>query len=163
MDIKVQQPYSNSVDEVIECFFDEKYIAKKFTELGNENVDVEFCDKGPSKGKICFSYMAKPSANIPPALKSFASGATPLKQTELWKLIDDEWHCEYTVELDGVPVELKGTMIVASTGQGSVNNVTLNVVCGIPILGKMIEEFIAQDSEEQMKAEHQHIKAHLEA
>lgn len=163
MDIKIQQHYNCSVEALIDSFFDASYIAKKFTELGNENVDVSFCDRGPSKGKISFSYDAQPSDNMPPALKSFAGGATPLTQTELWKNQNDQWLCEYTVALNGVPVELSGSMCVKATDTGCVNEVSLTVSCPIPILGKMIEEFIEQDSEGQMQAEYQHIKAHLKA
>lgn len=163
MDITTQQHYNCSVETLIESFFDAKYIAKKFTELGNENVEIRFCDRGPNKGKISFSYDAQPSDNIPPALKSFAGGTTALTQTELWKNQDDQWQCEYTVELDGVPVELTGSMCVTSTEQGCVNEISLNISCPIPILGKMIEEFIEQDSGGQMDAEYQHIKAHLNA
>lgn len=163
MNITTEHHYTCSVEKLINNFFDAEYIAKKFTELGNENVDVSFCDKGPSKGKISFSFAAQASENIPPALKSFAGGATPLKQTELWKHKDGQWLCEYSVDLDGVPVELSGTMCVEETDTGCVNKVSLNVVCPIPILGKAIEEFIEQDSKEQMEAEYQHIKAHLKA
>lgn len=163
MDIKVQHHYNTSVDALIDTFFDAKYVAQKFSELGNENVDVSFCDRGPSKGKISFSYAAQPSDNIPPALKSFASGATALTQTELWKSQDAAWQCEYTVTLEGVPVDMSGSMCVKATDSGCVNEVTLNIDCRIPILGTMIEEFITQDSEAQMQAEYQHTKAHLNA
>lgn len=163
MDIQVQQHYNTSVEALIESFFDASYIKQKFSALGNDNVEVGFCDRGPSKGKISFSYSAQPSGNIPPALKSFAGGATPLTQTELWKNQDGCWQCEYTVVLDGVPVELSGSMNVTATDKGCVNKISLNIACGIPILGKMIEEFIVQDSKDQMEAEYQHIKAHLGA
>ncbi len=163
MDIKTQQHYNCSVDTLMDCFFDADYIKEKFTEMGNENVDVSFCDKGPNKGKISFSYAAKASDNIPPALKSFAGGTTPLAQTELWKHQDDQWLCEYKVELDGIPVELTGSMCVSATEAGCVNEVCLSVTCPIPILGKAIEEFIEQDSNDQIEAEYQHIKAHLSA
>lgn len=163
MNIIAEQPYNHSVEDLVSYYFNAEAAKQKLTDMGNRAVDILLSERGESKGKIEFTYEAQASSNVPSALKALSSEWTAVKQTELWHSDGDTWTCEYDVELDGVPVTLKGSIHVVPSEQGCVSHMSLDINCGIPLLGKMVEEFIAKDSKAQMDGEYAYIQAALAA
>ena len=47
-------------------------------------------------------------------------------------------------------------------GDGCVNDIEMEVKCGIPLLGKKLAEFIAQDIEKILAAEYEFIKEQVD-
>ena len=67
---------------------------------------------------------------------------------------DGEWHCEFRVKIEGVPAKIKGNMRLQGTDQACINYVTLNVWCEVPLLGKKIARFLADDSHTKIEKEY---------
>lgn len=163
MDIAVQHRYKASLKDVVESLSCPKYITKKYIDLGAQAVNVDEHDCNEDGGRIAYSYKSRSPDDLPGPLKMLAQEWTLLKHAENWVRKADEWHCDYTVELEDVPVKLSGSMHLRAEGEGCVNDLQLNITCPIPLIGPMIEEFVSKDSERQIEEEYQYIKAFLKA
>jgi hypothetical protein len=60
-----------------------------------------------------------------------------------------------------VPVTVKGSMELRTEGGGCVNDVQLEVKCGIPLIGGKLADFVGGDAEKAVRAEYEFIRAHL--
>jgi hypothetical protein len=95
------------------------------------------------------------STEVPGILASFHKEWNRVRQEEHWFRKDDgEWHCEFRVKIEGVPAKIKGNMRLQGTDQACINYVTLNVWCEVPLLGKKIARFLADDSHTKIEKEY---------
>lgn len=162
MDVNLYHHFEHNVDEVFKHFFNIAKIEEKNRSLGNKKLEVEHCEIQGDTGKIRISREISPSADIPSALKKFHKGKNRVTQTEYWAVKDDgSYFCEYDVEIEGVPAKLQGQMHLVSKGEDAVNNVSLNIKCKVPFLGKIITGFLAKDATLQMDTEYEIIKQQL--
>jgi hypothetical protein len=92
-------------------------------------------------------------------LKKFLSDWNAVHQTETWTGKPGEhFSGKFNIELHGVPVTINGRCELSATSTGSVNDVTITVECGIPLVGKKLAELIAHNCQESMEKEYQLIK-----
>lgn len=156
MQVKVSHPYPLTADELLEFFFNEQSIQEKNQRLGAENLALTTEKFSNGQGKIHISRDVKPNSDVPKALKALQKPVNRVHQTESWSAgLNGDFHCEYTVNIDGVPAKLDGKMHIEAQGGESVIHVELTINCKVPLLGKVISQFIAKDSEMQMEAEYQ--------
>ncbi len=60
-----------------------------------------------------------------------------------------------------MPVGMGGEMELRSQDGGCVNDVRLEVKCGIPLIGGKLADFVGGDAEKATQAEYEFIRAHL--
>ena len=162
MDVNLYHHFEHNVDEVFKHFFNIAKIEEKNQRLGNQNIEVEHCKIQDDIGKICISSEIAPLGDIPSALKAFHNEKNRVTQTEHWTVKSDgSYFCEYDVKIEGVPATLKGKMHLTSKGDHAVNNVSLNIKCKVPFLGKIITGFLAKDATLKMDTEYEVIKQQL--
>lgn len=155
MQVRVSHPYPLSADELLDFFFNEQSIHAKNQALGAENLALTTEKFVNGQGKIQISRDVKPNSDVPKALKALQKPVNRVHQSESWSTgSNGDFHCQYSVNIDGVPAKLDGKMHIEPNGTGSVIHVELSISCKVPLLGKVISQFIAKDSEMQMEAEY---------
>lgn len=154
MELEVTHAYDAGIDRVLGAFLDEDHIREKNAQVGARNVQVEVT-RTDQTAKLVINREVKSNLEVPGILASFHRQWNKIRQEEHWFRKDEnEWHCEYRVYLDGVPVKIKGNMRLQGNGDSCLNHVSLNVRCDLPLVGKKIASFILDDSHSKMEQEH---------
>lgn len=147
--------YSVGVDAVLAAFFSDMHIKAKNEELGARNVNIIELERDDVSGKLVITREMQSSFELPGILSSFHREWNKVRQEEHWvRKDDDEWHCEFRVFIESVPVKIKGNMRLQGSESGCSNEVSVAVRCDVPLLGKKIEKFVTDDLQLKIKQEH---------
>ncbi len=160
MKVSASHAYDCSAEAVFATFADADYLQAKHEALGARNIVIERCDAGDDSLET--RLRREMPADVPGVLKKFLSPWNELVQEEHWSGNGaDGYRCNFSIDIKGVPVTLKGKMHLHDTGSGSVNEVNLDIDCGIPLVGKKLAQFIGADAEKAMQAEYDYIRNNL--
>ena len=97
---------------------------------------------------------------MPGALRPFQQEWNVVEQEETWeRQPDNSWRCDFRLKVEGVPARLAGRMHLTGDGQRATNRVSLAVRCDVPLLGRKVARFLAEDSEHKINREYQVIRA----
>lgn len=156
MQLEMTQPYPVGVAHVLDAFFDSQHILAKNERLGARAVRVIESHRDNDVGKLIVERDMTTSAEVPSLLSSFHREWNRVRQEEHWFCKDEgEWHCEFRVRIEHVPVKVHGYMRLKSDGSACTNHVTLTVQSDVPLLGKKIARFLVEDMEHKIAQEHQ--------
>lgn len=160
MKVRASHRYSQPVDVVFELFCQPDFYVRKFESVGGRNVEVLESER--SGDGFSISVRRDMPAAAPAVIRSIIGEWTTLVQAEEWGGDPgEEYWNEIDVDADMVPVKITGTMNLRARDDGCVNEVELDIRCGIPLLGRKVEEFVAGDAEKTLAAEHDFIRSEL--
>jgi hypothetical protein len=132
----------------------------KYEGIGARNVEVLEC--AGSEGRYTVKVKREVPADVPSLLKKFLNPWNTIVQSETWEgKAGGPYRCKLAVEIAGVPVGMGGEMELRSQDGGCVNDVRLEVKCGIPLIGGKLADFVGGDAEKATQAEYEFIRAHL--
>lgn len=155
MQLEMTHSYDASLDRVLGTFFDEQHILEKNALLGSRNVRVAERRLDDQSGKLVVEREMTTSVEVPGMLSAFHQEWNRIRQEEHWLRKDrNEWHCEFRVRIDGVPAHIRGIMRLQGTREACTNQVTLDVRCDVPLLGKKIAGFLIEDSRHKIEQEY---------
>lgn len=160
MKINAQHHYDCSVDELYALFTSEKYYAKKYAACGARNIEmvrVEQTDEG-----FAVESRRDVPADVPGVLKSFLGDWNTIRQTENWDGDPgEEYYNDFEISAEGVPVQMVGTMNLMPHDDGCVNDVEIEITCSIPLVGKKLAQFVADDAKKTLAAEYEFTKSQV--
>lgn len=160
MEVKGLHHYTKGVESVFKFFSEPAAVAAKYAGVGARNVEV--LEASESGGVHTVKVRREVPADVPGLLQKFLGAWNKVMQTEQWRTAAGGARtCDLKVDIVGVPVGVTGTMHLRPEGGGCVNDVRLNVTCGIPLVGKKLAEFVAGDIKKAMDAEYAYISAQL--
>jgi hypothetical protein len=160
MKIKALHQYAKDVDTVFGLFHDPEFMKAKYVGIGARNVEVPECSGGD--GRYTVKVKREVPADVPSLLKKFLNPWNTVVQSERWEgKAGGPYCCAFEIDIAGVPVTVKGVMELRSQGDGCVNDVQLEVKCGIPLVGGKLADFVGADAEKAIQAEYEFIRAHL--
>lgn len=154
--------YPQSSDALFKIYVEESWIPQRYEGIGARNVEVRKCEQNGDTYTVHTHREIR--ADVPGALAKFAKEWNTVEQEETW--VDKGngvYDCHFNVKLVGLPVDMKGHMVVQPDGDGSANVIQLDVSCSIPFIGKAAEKFVAGDTDKSMQQEHAWIKEFLNA
>ena len=104
-------------------------------------------------------------ADAPAVLQALIGEWNSLIQSETWQTeeVGEEYYNEFEIESEGTPVTITGTMTLSGDSESCVNEVELTIRCGVPLVGRKVEEFVAKDSAKNLAAEYEFIQEYLES
>lgn len=160
MKIKALHQYAKDVDTVFGLFHDPDFMTAKYVALGARNVAIPECVG--SDGRYAVKIKREVPAEVPALLKKFINPWNTITQTERWEgKAGGPYRCQFDIDIAGVPVGARGVMELRSTDGGCVNDVQLEIKCGIPLVGGKLADFVGGDAEKSMQAEYDFIRTHL--
>ena len=160
MKIKALHQYNQDVDTVFSRFHDPDFMKDKYAGIGARQIEVLECAGGD--GRYTVKVRREVPADVPGILKKFLNPWNTLVQTEHWEgQAGGPWRCKISIEIAGVPVSLGGEMELRSQEGGCVNDVRLEVKCGIPLIGGKLADFVGGDAEKAIQAEYAFIRGRL--
>ena len=160
MKIKALHQYAKDVDTVFGLFHDPDFMKVKYEGIGARNVEVLEC--AGSEGRYTVKVKREVPADVPALLKKFLNPWNTIVQSETWEgKAGGPYRCKFTVEIASVPVSMSGEMELQTQDGGCVNDVRIEVKCGIPLIGGKLADFVGSDAEKATQAEYEFIRAHL--
>lgn len=156
MELELKHPYEAGLEQVLGTFFNRDRILEKNARMGSRNVRVSELVRDEGSAKLVIERQVTSSTDVPGVLASFHKEWNEVRQEEHWfRKSEDEWHCEFRVRIEGVPAKIHGMMKLQGDGQSCTNHVNLRVRCDVPLLGKKIARFLADDSHAKIEREYQ--------
>jgi len=160
MEVRDQHSYTQDVDTVFKHFCDSAQVQSKHEALGARNINLAQFDAEETSLNVIIEREVP--ADVPKAMKKFLSDWNMVKQTEAWTGTPGEgYKCNIEIDIHGVPVTIKGTMELTAEGNGCVNDIFLDIKCGIPLVGKKLAELVGSQSKKSMREEYQQIQTEL--
>lgn len=157
MEVKARHFYNADVEAVFACFGTAEKVKTKLEALGARNVDIRRCELSGASLEI--DIHREVPAEVPSMMKKFMSDWNEVHQTETWTgNAGENYLGKFTVAIHGLPAKIHGVCDLHTYENGAINEVTVTVECGIPLVGKKVEKFIAESIEESMEKEYQVIK-----
>lgn len=154
--------YEQDVDVVYEAFTDPDFYLAKFEGVGARKVEV--LSSASEDDVFTVETAREVPLDVPAALQTFLGAWTQVIQNEEWVEGEDgEFLNELDIASEGVPAKMSGTMRLYATDDGCVNEVAITIDCGIPLLGRKIESFIAESTAEQLDGEYEFIQEYLDS
>ena len=160
MIVSASDSYNHTTEQVYATFTTPEFYAHKFEGVGARNVQV--LDVSNQDGTFVITTQRDVPADVPGLLKKFVGEWNTIKQTETWQSYGDgEFGSELSIDAAGVPVQISGTMLLRPEGEGSVNDIELEIQCSVPLVGKSLAEFVAADTRKSLAEEHRFIVDYL--
>ncbi len=162
MEIQAQHAYAMDIDKLFAAFGQRETILAKLQAMGARNIKIERCDATATSLDV--QIHREVPTDAPGVLKKFLGDWSPVAYRESWHgTPGKEYRASFEVHLEGVPVQITGSMVLTPEGQGTVNRLTMSITCGIPFVGGKLAEFIGHNSEKTIADEYQFLKQHLQA
>jgi hypothetical protein len=137
----VRYPYTFDSETVFSVFTRKDFIEQKYASVGAENLN--FIEYGEKEGTFIIHTTRDISANIPGFAKKFLNPTTTIIQKEVWTLTDDPTKKGVVeVQAKGLPMQMKGDIILQPTNDGSENVLTYEIKVSIPLVGGKLASFL---------------------
>ncbi|UZE96402.1 DUF2505 domain-containing protein [Alkalimarinus alittae] len=160
MEVRDTHSYTQDVDTLFKHFSDAEQVKIKHEALGARAINPVKFEATDSTLEVVLEREVP--ADVPRAMKKFLSDWNQVKQIESWTGTPGEgYRCDISIEIQGVPVSITGTLELKPEGTGCTNTVCLDISCGIPLVGKKLAELVASQSKTSMKEEYEYIKSAL--
>jgi hypothetical protein len=160
MKLEGSQVYPVPVDVVIAMFRDETATVARYESMGHRDVQVLELTADDDAVRIVSSRVV--DVELPGFAKKALKPTNTMKQTDEWhRQSDGSWSGTFTVDVQGAPVRIDGTMKLAPEGDGSRHEVTLDLQVKIPLIGGKVADWVGKndaqrtlDSEFAFNAQH---------
>lgn len=161
MKITLEHAYSANAETIFSILQDPELIVARYLKTGALSAEVV---EHSSKSKSALQIRVKRTVEVevPALLSKFINPTTEVTQSEQWKCpAGGPYTSEMQIESRGAPVKLYASMMLVDKGKGSVNTISIEAKCGIPLVGGKIADFVLKDAQRTANLEYEFIKSHL--
>jgi hypothetical protein len=143
MRFRLDTSYDASPEEVFAMITDITFQGQVFERLRVHSYDVVVGDAGDDL-RVRFHWQTQAS-DVPVVARRFVGNTLELAQVKVWHRPDANGAREADVdgEVAGVPVKVSGTTRIVPDGRGTTQAFDLQVTASVPMVGKGIEQVVA--------------------
>ena len=163
MNINQTHCYPHNLDTVFALFADPEFMEQKYNALGARKFKAKTVKLEDTELLVDTRREVPVSADTPSVIKRFVGEWNRTRQKEEWKKAADGWHCQFKVEISGVPARIKGKMHLKPTETGCENQVSIDISTSIPLVGDTLCRFIGENIDQLAQKEFKVILNHLES
>ncbi len=139
--------YEAPPSEVAALLQDPIFLRHRSESAGETNIDVRV---EPESNGTRVTVSREKNVDVPAFAKPILGSARKAVERTLWRPSGDSWQAEYTIEVGGVPVKAQGKSTLAPSPGGCKYTSTFEITAKIPLVGRKIEEFVAEGLVEQL-------------
>lgn len=150
--VNATMTYDATCDEVFAMFCDHGYIEQKVLHTGGTNPDISVTEVGSD---VEISTIRDLPAQVPGFVKSITGDQVHVVEKARWSPADDlgARTASVTLEFQGTPSTVRGTLSLHPVPDGSVVEVDFDVKASVPFVGGKIEGVIAHQMERAVRQE----------
>jgi len=141
MDIRVKHPLQVDLESAFKLCTEGKALEDTYAQLGGTDVRIKREGRAPN---VRIKVSRKMPADAPAAIKRFVPAVNEVRHTEVWRREGDYHVADIEVEIKGVPVKIAGTKALSAEKKGSKVEWHFAVTSGVPLLGRVIAGFAAE-------------------
>lgn len=144
--------YDTTCDEVFTMFCDHGYIEQKVLRTGGTNPEITVTPVGSD---VDITTIRDLPAQVPGFVKSITGDQIHVVEKARWSPADDlgARTAAVTLEFQGTPSTVSGTLSLHPKGDGCVVDVDFTVKASVPFIGGKIEGVIAHQMERAVRQE----------
>lgn len=155
MELSKSHKYNKSTEEILDAFTSsEEYYKKKYEAMGAK--DIEVLEFGKDGDIFRIKTKRAVPANAPGFAKKILGDWNTMIEVDEWVIHNNEVKAgEYTVDIVGTPISIRGEIILKprTSGEGCEHIVNAIIVVKIPLIGKKIAKFIADETSDTLDQE----------
>jgi hypothetical protein len=144
----VTYEYPVAPDEVAALLRDPDFLRTRSEQAGDLNVEVKIEDIGDGLRVV---VARDKQLDLPAFAKRMFQPKNRITDDVRWKRVGERWVGEYTLEIAGVPGEIKGRSTLAPTAGGCVHESSFEVTARVPLIAGKLESFVADRVEETFR------------
>ena len=166
MKIEQTNRYEISADELLEMFMDENFFRERYKIANVNDYTIEKFEKRSDRFVIEIKRPMKfrTPAKVPSILKKIVKDELNITINMEWALDDSVVHeGTYSFSVEGIPVEVRGTMTLEPDGEGALNHMRIRVKSGIPVVGKKVAQFVGEKVKIGLEKDYQGTLRYIEA
>ncbi len=145
-------PYST--EEVFQTGIRKDYIEAKAPALGHEDAELLELEDGPDGGRARARYTIE--TDLPSWAKKMLPARSTITESHSWpgRGSDGGRSYAFTADVANVPVEIRGSVRILSTGPSSCRSeARVEVKASLPLVGGKLEDLVAGDLQRTMEGE----------
>ena len=136
MKMKVTHHFDADVETVYALMSDPDFCMRKYADAGATDIQID-SDRRDDGPKLV--SRRKVTVDLPGFAKRVMQPTNTVVQTDEWSAAARS--CRYSVEVQGVPSRIDGTVTLTEEGGGTRQEVQAEVKVSIPLLGGKLEKF----------------------
>ncbi|MGJ8669639.1 MAG: DUF2505 domain-containing protein [Oceanococcus sp.] len=150
MNFEEKYNYDKDADTVFRMFIDKTYFERKYAAT-TSSFEVLEHSLDDAKFQIKVRRVMPSDAPVPGFAKKFLPGEMTVVQEDTWDLATHTGQIK--IEIAGAPVSVSADMRLIDGSQGAENHVSWSIDCNIPLVGKKIAKFVADDIQAKSPAD----------
>ncbi len=159
MQVKITHHFIQDAKTIFECYIDKDFTNKRLTALGSQNINFEITSR--TGDEVTLNIEHEVPADVPGPMQKFISPMSRVIQAEIWKMNADGSYESYAdVDVSGLPANIVGEFLISpKAGGGSTLVATTSIECNVPLVGRMIANFVADATKKTLAEEFAFIDA----
>lgn len=151
--MQVSHTFDADVETVFALMSDPAFLERKYDACGDKDIKIESVDDRDGAPRIVTTR--KITVDLPGFAKKVMQPTNTVKQVDDWAQPDSKGNrvCTYTVEVQGVPSRIDGTVTLSASGSGTKQDVLADVKVSIPLVGGKLEQFAVDSGKKQLQQE----------
>jgi hypothetical protein len=152
MRMQVSHHFDADVETVYALASDPGFVKRKYADQGATDITIE---SEPRDRAMLNRIRRKVTIDLPGFAKKVMSPTNTVVQTDDWAPADSSGRrvCTYSVEVQGVPSRINGTVTLTPDGAGTRQDVEAEVKVSIPLLGGKLEKFAVESGTKVLEQE----------
>jgi hypothetical protein len=150
--MKVTHRFDADVETVYRLVSDADFIDRKYAAQGATDIAI---DTQPRDGQPRHTIKRKVTVDLPGFARKVMQPTNTVVQVDDWAAADGDGRrvCSYTVEVQGVPSKITGTVSLSPDGEGTRQDIVAEVKVSIPLLGGRLEKFAVDSGKKVLEEE----------
>lgn len=140
--------YASDPDSVAALLRDPEFLKRRCEEAGEKNVEVRVEDTGDGMRVV---VARDKQVELPAFAKKMFAPKNRIIDDIRWKRQGERWVGEYTLEIAGVPGEIRGRSTLVKAANGTRHESSFQVTARVPLFAGKLEAFVADRVEETFK------------
>jgi hypothetical protein len=136
----VTYEYSAAPDVVAALLRDPEFLKSRSEQAGDKNVEVRLEELGDGLRVV---VARDKEVDLPSFAKRMFQPKNRITDDVRWRREGERWVAEYTLDISGVPGEVKGRSTLAPSAEGCTHELHFEVTARVPLVGGRLESFVA--------------------
>ena len=134
--------YKKDADSVFRMFTDKAYFERKYAETTSSFEVLEHA-KDDARFQIKVKRVMPADVPVPGFAKKFLPGEMTVEQEDVWDIATRTGTIH--IDIHGAPVTVSAKMRLIDGAEGGENHVSWTIDCNVPLVGKKVARFVADD------------------
>lgn len=141
--------YVASPAQVAALLTDPAYLRQRSESNGERNIEIRV-EKSEAGTRVIVARDRPLHIKIPAFAKAAVESASRAVENTLWHAEGDRWLADYTIEVPGLPITVRGQSVLAPAAGGCKYTSTFAVTARIPLFASKVESMVADGFVEQL-------------